>query len=171
MKEVIENNKFVELNYQVIDQKTNAVLTEVEFPLGYVHGVNEVLSSGVSQVLEGNTVGDVIEFPIDCDRVFGKRDESLVFTDHIDNVPVEYREIGTVITTENTKGKPKQFIVTKTDDKTLTVDGNHPLCGREVLFVLKILSIRDATKEETESGGAIVEEYQPDSQQNSIPIN
>ena len=40
MKDVIETNKYVELTYEVIDQKSGQVLTSVEFPLGYVHGVN-----------------------------------------------------------------------------------------------------------------------------------
>jgi hypothetical protein len=44
MKDVIETNKYVELTYEVIDQKSGQVLTSVEFPLGYVHGVNAVLS-------------------------------------------------------------------------------------------------------------------------------
>ena len=43
MKDVIETNKYVELTYEVIDQKSGQVLTSVEFPLGYVHGVNMVL--------------------------------------------------------------------------------------------------------------------------------
>ena len=38
---------YVELTYKVIDTKTGHVLTAVDFPLGYVHGVNEVLSSQV----------------------------------------------------------------------------------------------------------------------------
>jgi FKBP-type peptidyl-prolyl cis-trans isomerase SlyD len=46
--------------------------------------------------------------------------------------------------------------VTRIDDKTLTVDGNNPLCGREVVFTLEILTVRDATDEETRAGGAIL---------------
>ena len=42
MKAVIEARKYVELTYKVIDRKTGQVLTMVEFPLGYVHGVNEI---------------------------------------------------------------------------------------------------------------------------------
>jgi FKBP-type peptidyl-prolyl cis-trans isomerase SlyD len=40
-------------------------------------------------------------------------------------------------------------------DETLTIDGNNPLCGREVVFTLEILTVRDATDEETRAGGAI----------------
>jgi FKBP-type peptidyl-prolyl cis-trans isomerase SlyD len=41
------------------------------------------------------------------------------------------------------------------DDETLTVDGNNPLCGREVVFTLEVLTVRDATDEEIKAGGAI----------------
>ena len=38
---------------------------------------------------------------------------------------------------------------------TLTVDGNNPLCGREVIFTLEIVTVRDATEDEMQAGGAI----------------
>ena len=155
MSEVIQDNKFVEITYKVIDQKSSQVLTAIEFPLGYVHGRNEVLAPYVLKQLEGRSVGDIIEVPIDGNQLFGPRDESLVFTDHIENVPEEYREVGTAITMENDKGEVRKFLVTKVDDQTLTVDGNNPLCGRDIVFMLEILKVRDATEEEMEAGGAV----------------
>jgi len=47
----------------------------VEFPLGYVHGVNKALSPQVSAELEGKSAGEIIEVPIDCNEIFGPRDE------------------------------------------------------------------------------------------------
>ena len=155
MSDTIQNEKFVELNYKVIDQKTGDVLVTVDYPLGYVHGVNDVLSEQVTKELDGKKVGDIIEIPVDTKLLYGERDESLVFTDRIENVPEAYREIGMTITMENEKGQPKSFIVTRFDDKTLTVDGNNPLCGRDVVFKLEVLTIRDATEEEIELGGAV----------------
>jgi FKBP-type peptidyl-prolyl cis-trans isomerase SlyD len=155
MSEAIQNGKFVELTYKVTDKKSGQVLTGVEFPLGYVHGHNEILAPSVHKELEGRCAGDVIEVPIDGNRIFGPRDESLVFTDDIENVPEEYRQVGTSILMENDKGQTHTFIVTRADDETLTVDGNNPLCGREVVFRLEVLNVRDATDEETKAGGAI----------------
>jgi len=156
VSETIRDGKFVELTYRVIDSKSGHVLTTVEFPLGYVHGHNEILAPSVHKELEGKAAGDVIEVPIDGDRIFGPRDESLVFTDRIENVPEEYRRVGTSILMENDKGQSRSFFVTRMDDETLTVDGNNPLCGREVVFALEILTVRDATDEETRAGGAII---------------
>lgn len=155
MSDTIENEKFVELNYKVIDNKTGDVLVTVEYPLGYVHGVNDILNEQVTKELDGKKAGDIIEIDVDTKLLYGERDESLVFTDRIENVPEEYREIGMTITMENEKGEPRDFIVTRFDDKTLTVDGNNPLCGRDVTFSLEVLSIRDATDEEIDLGGAV----------------
>ena len=158
MSEIIQDGKFVELTYKVTDKKSGHVLTRVEFPLGYVHGHNEILAPSVHKELEGKSAGEVIEVPIDGNQIFGGRDESLVFTDHIENVPEEYRQVGTSILMENDKGQTRSFIVTRIDGETLTVDGNNPLCGREVVFTLEVLTVRDATDEETRAGGAIIAE-------------
>lgn len=155
MSDTIENEKFVELNYKVIDNKTGDVLVTVEYPLGYVHGVNDILNEQVTKELDGKKVGDIIEIDVDTKLLYGERDESLVFTDRIENVPEDYREIGMTITMENEKGEPRDFIVTRFDDETLTVDGNNPLCGRDVTFTLEVLSMRDATDEEIDLGGAV----------------
>ncbi len=153
MKEIIQKDKLVELSYKIVDQKSGEVLTLVEFPVAYVQGAGSVLAPEVTAELEGKSVGDIIEVPIDCNELYGPRDESLVFTDRIENVPKEYQEVGLTITMESEKGDPKNFIVTRFDDETLTVDGNNPLCGREVIFKLEILLVRDASDEEIALGG------------------
>ena len=95
------------------------------------------------------------EVRIDGNRIFGPREESLVFTDLIENVPEEYRQVGTAILMENDSGRTRNFIVTRIDGETLTIDGNNPLCGREVVFTLEIVTVRNATDEEMNAGGAV----------------
>ena len=155
MNAIIEANKYVELTYKVVDQKTRQVLTQVEFPLGYVHGVTEILSPQVIEALEGKSEGDVIEVHIDCNDIYGPRDEALVVIESIAKVPEEYREVGTAILMENDNGQTKSFLVTRVDARTVTIDGNNPLCGREVIFKLEIVMVRDATDEEIQYGGKI----------------
>lgn len=155
MNETIQENKYVELKYKVVDVKSGEVLTTVDFPLGYVHGINEVLSPQVMRELDGKAAGDTIEVDLDCNELFGPRDESLVITDYIENVPEEYREVGMRILMENEQGQTKSFLVTRVDEKTLTIDGNNPLCGRQVVFKLEILAVRDATEAEIAAGGKV----------------
>jgi FKBP-type peptidyl-prolyl cis-trans isomerase SlyD len=63
--EAIRDGKFVELTYKVTDRKSGHVVTRVEFPLGYVHGHNEILAPSVHMQLEGKSAGDIIEVVID----------------------------------------------------------------------------------------------------------
>lgn len=157
LENVIQPEKYVELTYRVLDRKTGQILTAIEYPLGYVHGVNEILSPRVMSQLDGRSQGETVEVPIDCNAIYGPRDESLVITDYIQNVPEEFREVGTSILMENDKGETKTFLVTRLDEKTITIDGNNPLCGRDVIFSLTIGLVRDATEEEIAHGGKIEE--------------
>src|SRR5579862_2841630 len=111
MSEAIRDGKFVELTYNVTDRKSGHVLTCVEFPMGYVHGHNEILAPSVHKELEGRHAGDVIEVPIDGARIFGPRDESLVFTDRLENVPLEFRQIGVSILMQSDSGQTRSFTV------------------------------------------------------------
>jgi len=160
MTETIQSGKLVELTYTITDDKSGDVLTSVEFPLGYVHGYNEVLAPAVHAELEGKSVGDVIAVPIDCSVLYPPRDEELVITDLLENVPQEYQEVGTTIIMESNTGMTKNFIVTRIDEKSITIDGNNPLCGRHVTFNLDIISVRDATQEEMEEGGPALPEIE-----------
>jgi len=172
MIDKIQDDKFVELNYKVLDSKTGQVLSTVEFPISYVHGADQVLATLVTDQLVGRAAGETIEVPIDGNVIYGPRDEGLVFTDRIENVPEEYREIGMKILMENENGKPLEFLVTRMDDETLTVDGNNPLCGRDLIFKLEILTVRDATEEEIEAGTKVIDgpdiDVDPD---RIVPIN
>lgn len=168
IKDIITDGKYVELKYQVIDLRSGSVLTEVEFPLGYVHGVNEILAPDVMRALAGQAAGDTIEVPIDCNKLYGPRDESLVIVENVENVPEEYREVGTAILMENDAGQTKTFYVTRIGGDTIVIDGNNPLCGREVVFKLQILLVRDATEQEMELGGPV--EATPDLPKGAVPI-
>jgi len=155
MREAIQDGKFVELAYKVTDRKSGRVLSGVELPLSYIQRPHDVLAPSVATELQGRFAGDVIEVPIDGKRMFGGRDESLVFTDRLENVPLEYRKVGRSILMQNDRGESRSFTVTHVDSETVTVDGNHPLCDIEAIFTLEILSVRDATDDEMKAGGAV----------------
>ena len=67
----------------------------------------------------------------------------------------EYRYIGATVTMQNDKGGTKDFIVSNIEDGKLTIDGNHPLAGKDIIFYVEVLSIRDATADEIIEGGSI----------------
>ena len=155
MSNTITTNKFVELTYRIIDQTNGEVIEQVEEPLGYVQGDNTLLFNQVTKELEGKSVGDEVEILLKAEDAFGAKLEELIFTDEIKNVPVEYRFIGAAVTMQNDKGGTKDFIVSSIEDGKLTIDGNHPLAGKDIIFYVEVLSVRDATADEIIEGGSI----------------
>ncbi|EGV16180.1 FKBP-type peptidyl-prolyl cis-trans isomerase [Thiocapsa marina] len=149
----ITDGKYVELTYLVRDSTTGDVLTEISRPLNYVHGVNEILAPIITRELVGKTQGQRVDLLVDCNALYGARDESLVVTEKVALVPREYRQVGTRILMENNLGQMKSFLVTKIEGDKITFDGNNPLCGREVIYQVKVLLVRDATDEEKAYGG------------------
>jgi len=155
MSETISINKFVELTYRIIDQSNSEVIEQVEEPLGYVQGDNSLLFNQVTKELEGKSIGDEVEILLKAEDAFGKKADELLFTDDINNVPPEYRFIGASVTMQNDTGGTKDFIVSSIEDGKLTIDGNHPLAGKDIIFYVEILSIRDATADEIIEGGKL----------------
>ena len=155
MSNTITTNKFVELTYRIIDQTNGEVIEQVEEPLGYVQGDNTLLFNQVTKELEGKSVGDEVEILLKAEDAFGPKLEEMIFTDEINNVPVEYRFIGAAVTMQNDKGGTKDFIVSSIEDGKLTIDGNHPLAGKDIIFYVEVLSVRDATADEIIEGGSI----------------
>ena len=155
MSETISINKFVELTYRIIDQSNSEVIEQVEEPLGYVQGDNSLLFNQVTKELEGKCIGDEVEILLKAEDAFGKKADELLFTDDINNVPPEYRFIGASVTMQNDTGGTKDFIVSSIEDGKLTIDGNHPLAGKDIIFYVEILSIRDATADEIIEGGKL----------------
>ena len=155
MSNTITTNKFVELTYRIIDQTNGEVIEQVEEPLGYVQGDNTLLFNQITKELEGKSVGDEVEILLKAEDAFGPKLDELIFTDDINNVPLEYRFIGAAVTMQNDKGGTKDFIVSSIEDGKLTIDGNHPLAGIDIIFYVEVLSVRDATADEIIEGGSI----------------
>jgi len=134
MSDKITINKFVELTYKIIDQSNDEIIEQVEDPLGYVQGDNSLLFNQVTKELEGKSIGDQVEILLKSTDAFGPKLDELIFTDDIENVPIEYRAIGANVTMQNDKGGTKDFVVSKIENGKLTIDGNHPLAGKDIIF-------------------------------------
>ncbi len=150
----IRRNKVVQFTYTIADDQGN-IIEQVDLPVNYVHGASAMgLIESVESALEGCRVGDSIEVSVPPSDGFGEHDPDLTFTDDIDNVPPQFRQVGAQVEMMNEQGDAKSFIVTKIENGKLTVDGNHPMAGKTARFSINIVSIRDATADELKNGVA-----------------
>ncbi len=148
----ISRNKVVQFTYTICDDDGN-VVEQVDLPVQYVHGASSMgLIERVERALDGARVGDKVEAAVPPAEGFGEHDPDLTFEDDIDNVPPQFRKVGTKVEMANDEGETKEFVITKIDDKKVTIDGNHPLAGKTAKFTVTVLSVRDATADEIKNG-------------------
>lgn len=149
----IENKKVVTIEFTVKNADTNEMIeTSVGAePLLYLHGYNNLVP-GLENALTGKAVGDKYDVVVSPEEGYGVRDESL-----LEQVPREMFQgvddisVGMEFSADGPQG-PVVVEVTAVDDKTVTVDANHPLASVPLAFSGEIKDIRDASEEEIEHG-------------------
>jgi len=146
-RETVRFGKFVSLTYSISDMEGN-LLEHNDLPVSYIHGGEQELLGGMERAVVGKGAGDEVEVVVPPEQGFGPHDPSLTFTDDIDNVPPQFRQVGAEVQMQNESGEVKSFFVTKIENGTLTVDGNHPMAGKTLRVNVKILEVRDATEED-----------------------
>ncbi|MFT6044715.1 MAG: FKBP-type peptidyl-prolyl cis-trans isomerase SlyD, partial [Arenicella sp.] len=149
----IKENSVVTMHYELKDA-TGEVLdsSKGQDPLVYLHGASNIII-GLEEQLEGKTIGDTINAVVEPEKGYGLPVEALVqqvptsaFGDELDKV-----QVGMRFQAETEQG-PVPVVVTAMENDIVTVDGNHPLAGKQLHFECSISEIRDASAEEVEHG-------------------
>lgn len=151
LNQKIEKNKLVQFKYRIHNDQ-DGVLEQVDLPVGYVHGTENGMFDKIENALSGHYEGDTIKIEMSPEEGFGQCYEELVYTDDISNVPEQFHHIDAEVDFQNERGEVRQFRVTQIENGKLTLDGNHPLAGKNLIFTIDIVSIRDATAQEIEQG-------------------
>lgn len=147
----ITKDKVVTVTYRVEDDK-GEVIEQIDLPVNYVHGRDSGLVPKVEHALEGKSAGEEVTVPLTPKEGFGEWFPDLTFSDNIENVPPQYRQIGVEAEFVNEEGETLKMVVTHVDNGTVTLDGNHPFAGKNITFFVKVLEVRDATADEIANG-------------------
>lgn len=145
---IVSENKVVSINYTVKTENGELLdTTEGREPLTYIHGKGRILPS-IEEALEGKTTGDSVYVEVGPEDGYGYYYEELVFKVEKEKFSkIENLEIGTQVQLSTESG-PAIFVVTDITDDYVTIDGNHPLAGKTLLFEITITDIREATEKE-----------------------
>ncbi|HIQ39698.1 MAG TPA: peptidylprolyl isomerase [Sulfurivirga caldicuralii] len=149
----VEKDKVVSIEYTLKDADGHVIDASNGKPLAYLHGHGQIIP-GLEKALEGKTVGDQLTVTVPAAEAYGERVEQLV-----QQVPrqlfqgIETIEVGMRFEAQSEQGT-HSVEVTKVDGDTITVDGNHPLAGKDLTFEVEIVAIRDATPDEIAHGHA-----------------
>ncbi len=126
--------------------------SEGRAPLEFVHGAGNIIP-GLEREMTGMVVGESKEVLVAATDAYGEEDETAFMEVPRDQFPEEIpMKVGTELQVQNKDGQPMYARVDKVDDKTVRLDFNHPLAGKELHFAVKVVDIREATQEEKEHG-------------------
>lgn len=152
----VKEGTVVTFHYTVKDKETGEVYDssyQRGQPLKVLIGANQIIP-GLEKRLIGLKKGDQAVIEVPAEEAYGPKDPQL-----IQKLPREYfegvqLEKGLPLQMRTPDGQVIYLKVVDFDDKEVTVDMNHPLAGRDLVFEVKIEDVREATPEEKEHGHA-----------------
>jgi FKBP-type peptidyl-prolyl cis-trans isomerase SlyD len=149
----IQNNSAVSFHYKLTDDDgINIDSSEGKEPLGYLHGAGNIIP-GLEKALEGKKVGDSLTVAVTAAEGYGEVQKEL-----IQEVPreafqgIDTIELGMQFEAQTGQGGTVPVTVVAVTDELVTVDGNHPLAGRNLNFDVTIEEVRKASEEELARG-------------------
>ncbi len=147
-------NTVVSIHYTLTNDAGETIDSSADRePLAYLHGAGQIVP-GLEQELEGKSAGDKLQATIPPELGYGQQIDAMVQEVPIDAFQgVESVEPGMQFQAQ-TEGGPLTVTVTKVENETATVDGNHPLAGETLNFDVEIVEVREASAEEVEHGHA-----------------
>ncbi|MFQ5712828.1 MAG: peptidylprolyl isomerase [Candidatus Scalinduaceae bacterium] len=110
-------------------------------PLEFTIG-EKMLISGFENAIIGMNVGETKKVCIPPDDAYGNHDENLITTIEKSQLPPDIDpHVGMNLNTKTNDGKISAVTITNITDKTVTLDANHPLAGKELIFELELVAI------------------------------
>ncbi len=143
----------VGIEYEVKEAGTTEVVDSNKGgkALEFIMGKGQIIP-GLEKALVGMEEGESGDIHVKAEDAYGERKEEAVQT-----LPREQFEgvdlvEGMTLYGQSEDGQSTQVIVKSFDDKEVTIDFNHPLAGKDLMFSVKILSARQTTLDELNSG-------------------
>ena len=143
---IIEKDTAVTLSFKVTDTHGKLVEESAD-PTVYLHGGYGNTLPKIEEALEGKAAGYQVTLQLQPQDAFGLRDESLLRTLPKKQFPPGVK-VGGQLEGRGDDGQMQVFNVMKIKGDTVLLDGNHPLAGKELRFILKVMDVRTASEEE-----------------------
>lgn len=149
----ITADRVVSITYRITDTE-GRVLDECTpaQPYEYLHGRGQIVAP-VERLLEGKTAGFTGEVSVSPRDAYGEYNPALVAELPRSHFPRDLDiQVGMKFNTVAPDGRAVTVRVTAVEGDKVTIDGNHPLAGINLIFELKVLDVREATADELEKG-------------------
>jgi len=109
-------------------------------PFQFTLGQGEVIS-GFDEAVAGMKVGDSVKIEIAPENAYGERDEERIISVERSQIPPEIDCTPGIALQADTPDGPVTFWVLEASDENVTLDGNHPLAGKQLNFDIELVDI------------------------------
>lgn len=145
----IEAGKTAIVQYQLLDadNQTEIESTSDQNPAVFSFGVNKLIPEFEKNLI-GLGAGDSFDFIIDANNAYGPVDSYAIFDIPIDTFDVDGKtdpkmiQIGNTIPMTDNDGNKHLGKITKVMKDDVTMDFNHPLAGKNLHFIGKIIEVK-----------------------------
>ncbi|SFZ97984.1 FKBP-type peptidyl-prolyl cis-trans isomerase SlyD [hydrothermal vent metagenome] len=150
---ITNENCVVGIEYEVKEAGTTEIVdtNKGSAPLEFIIGKGQIIP-GLENALVGmeeGQNGDVMVAAADAYGPVNPEAQQVLPIEQFEGV--ELAE-GMTLYGQGDDGQTVQVTVTSFDDKEVKIDFNHPLAGKDLMFSVSVVSVREATADEIASG-------------------
>lgn len=146
--------RVIGFHYTLTD-KAGTVLdsSEGSDPLFFLESSQQIIP-GLEKVIALMNVGDKKKIEVKAQDAYGDVNPELVVKVKKTQFPPDAQlSVNDQFQVNNDPQSPV-FTITEIGDEEVTVDGNHPMAGKDLFFDVEITNMREATAEEVSHGHA-----------------
>ena len=149
----IVENQIVSFEYEVKDTSTNEVIDSNvgQDPLVIMMGRQQIIP-GLENHLATLASGEKGDVLVKADEAYGEYSDDAVQTLPREQFAGIELADGMALYGQGENGETVQVTVKSFDDETCVIDHNHPLAGKDLMFSVNVMAVRDATPDEAASG-------------------
>jgi FKBP-type peptidyl-prolyl cis-trans isomerase SlyD len=153
MSKISEENSVVGITYRLTESGKDEVIDSNvgSEPLEFITGKGYIIP-GLEKALVGMSEGESAKIEVPASEAYGEFNP-----DAIQTLPREQFEgidlqEGMPLYGQDENGNTIQVTVRAFDENSVTIDPNHPLAGKDLIFDVTVAEVRDATEDEIATG-------------------
>ncbi len=110
-------------------------------PLGFTVGAGQMIK-GFDQAVDGMELNEKKTVNIPAAEAYGERNEELMQKVAKSDLPSDMEpQVGQTLVATGPSGQQSHVVVAEVAEDTITIDANHPLAGKELIFEIELVEI------------------------------
>lgn len=137
-----EWGSYIKIQFSItLDDGSIVGIPEEKTQLNFKIGDGKVLPALESKII-GMSEKEIREIMISPEEGYGQYNKELVLKVERKTFPHDLNlAVGRTVQYQNRDGERVNFVVNAVDEKTVTIDGNHPLAGLNLTYAVELLEV------------------------------